>query len=367
MYSSSIVDNVDFFKDLKKEWTNLLDSISDRNIFSTWEWLFSWWEIFGERNKLFIITLRNPTNQELVGIAPLFIHRTAFYKFPVRELSFIGLNQSDRQNFICAPDDSHAIDNFFTTIIQYGHLWDIVRLDQISSPISIFPFNYEGLIFKCENSSICPYVRRNGGGDTYFNTLSKKCRRDIKHKENRITRFGKWDCKPLISSGSIDNLFDQIVSIESRSRKAHTDKLFLQNCDNLTFLKHFYNRCKHHNWFDISVLTIDFQPIAYLLGFKYKNIFLAYNMAYNKDYHVASPGKILLNKKIKNCFDFSSSINIFDFSRGDFYIKHLWAQKSLQQQRLYIFKTSFYSFFLYIISMRFRPLIKRLLKKHSKV
>ena len=345
MYKIDIVDDVSQFRDMRDEWNYLLSRSTTDTIFLTWEWLFSWWEIFGDNNKLFIITVRNNTN-ELIGIAPLFVHKTHFYKFPVRELSFIGLDHSDRQNFIVAEDDNFIFEHIFLIIFKNQKFWDIVRLDQIPEDQLYIPKDTNKKFFEVEDSSLCPYVEIAGDWDKYFKRLSKKFRKDIRNKSNRISRFGAWEFITTQKLSDVDASLKTIVGIERESQKKGTQKEFMNNKKNLEFIKRFIASCKDYDWIDLSIIKVNKRPIAYLLGFKYDLKYFAYNTAYDKNYHKASPGKILLNEKIKWCFCNQELIKSFDFLRGDFYIKSLWSKTTLKHKRLFCFKFSFYSVFL---------------------
>src|SRR5215213_11015547 len=59
------------FASLKQEWDGLYQSCPSATPFSSWEWLYSWWEVYGEGNyKLRLVTLRDPTSGLLVGLLP---------------------------------------------------------------------------------------------------------------------------------------------------------------------------------------------------------------------------------------------------------------------------------------------------------
>jgi hypothetical protein len=63
------------FASLKQEWDGLYQSCPSATPFSSWEWLYSWWEVYGEGNyKLRLITLRDEGGL-LVGLLPLMVRR----------------------------------------------------------------------------------------------------------------------------------------------------------------------------------------------------------------------------------------------------------------------------------------------------
>jgi CelD/BcsL family acetyltransferase involved in cellulose biosynthesis len=68
------------FASLKQEWDGLYQSCPSATPFSSWEWLYSWWEVYGEGNyKLRLVTLRDPTSGLLVGLLPFMVRRRRLF------------------------------------------------------------------------------------------------------------------------------------------------------------------------------------------------------------------------------------------------------------------------------------------------
>ena len=74
------VNNIEEFQALKEQWNLLLEQCSDNNIFLAWEWLFTWWQYFGNDKKLRILLIKEGNN--IIGIAPFMLttYREGFFK-----------------------------------------------------------------------------------------------------------------------------------------------------------------------------------------------------------------------------------------------------------------------------------------------
>ena len=57
------------FASLHAPWNRCLATSSNNTVFLTWEWLYTWWEIYSSRKRLSIL-LFHDEGGELVGIAP---------------------------------------------------------------------------------------------------------------------------------------------------------------------------------------------------------------------------------------------------------------------------------------------------------
>src|SRR5829696_8203914 len=72
---SAVVRDTRAFASLKEEWDDLYNSCPSATPFSSWEWLYSWWEAYGELYGLRLITLRDERSGLLVGLLPLMVRR----------------------------------------------------------------------------------------------------------------------------------------------------------------------------------------------------------------------------------------------------------------------------------------------------
>lgn len=365
-FETQVITDPRQFGELRTEWNQLLQRSTTNTIFLTWEWLYTWWKVFGDGTELFIILVRD-VEGALIGAAPLLIRRSNYYKFPVREMIFIGMGQADRQDFIVADDDYQIVHDILSKIHENISQWDIVNLEQIPSDSFLAKSEFiRAFRMEKEFSSLCPYVRMEGGWEEYFKSLSKKFRRDIKHKTNRIARFGRWAFETERSPDDVETLVESMELIERTSRKSSTQKAFFAPIGARDFILKFCKLCQQNDWLDFSRITLNDKPIAYLLGFLYGNKYCAYNMAFSEDFHEASPGKLLLNEKIKWCFEHIDIAEEFDFLRGDTYIKALWTSDNRVHLRIVLFKNSLYSKVIRFAVFHIRPAIKRILKRDRK-
>jgi hypothetical protein len=82
----------DFFLSSQDEWQKLLENSNADHFFMSWQWMSQWWINWGDRSsdKLTIIAVY--IADELVGIAPLYIYKSAYLKglIPIKRLQFLG-------------------------------------------------------------------------------------------------------------------------------------------------------------------------------------------------------------------------------------------------------------------------------------
>jgi len=158
---------------------------------------------------------------------------------------------------------------------------------------------------------------------------------------------------------------DNMVDIEETSRKKGSGMTLLKDQANRDFLTRYCQLSLEKGWLDYSTINLNGTRIAYLLGFLYDKKYYAYSMAFNEDFHEASPGKLLLNEKIKWCFENAESVQEFDFLRGGTYVKSLWTSDIRKHIRIVFFNNSLYSNLIKYAVFRIRPRIKKLLTRNQ--
>jgi len=351
------------FYALRKEWQELVERSTDADIFLTWEWMSSWWSSCSADGKLYLIAFREASGK-LVGIAPFQIKKDRLVGLPCRKLCFMGEPHSDRLGFLACGDRKALEKSVADILAAEKNEWDVVYLDQIDDHEYLFAcLKKHGLFTIKESSALCPYLRISGTWEDYYKGLSRKFKKDMKHKYNKLERLGRWSFTVKKDPGTILGKMPELKGVEKKSRKYGSDKAFLSHESNLKFLSLLISVSSAHEWVDLSLIEVNGRIICYLLGFRYRGRYLAYNMAYDEYFHQASPGKLLLNERIKWCFENRDKIHEFDFLRGDSYIKSLWTENRRENSRIIVFKTTPYSSLLFLVYGKIRPLIKKLLKK----
>jgi CelD/BcsL family acetyltransferase involved in cellulose biosynthesis len=137
------------FEDLsnfRAQWNRLLENSSDKSITQTWEWLFTWWKIYGEERKLYVII--GSDNNEIVGIAPFSIPKTKTKYFKILNYNtiwFIGSGEtidrnvtSDYLNLLTMGGKEKLFINSLLKWLNDLPFWDEIILENISSE-SIVP------------------------------------------------------------------------------------------------------------------------------------------------------------------------------------------------------------------------------------
>jgi hypothetical protein len=81
------------------------------------------------------------------------------------------------------------------------------------------------------------------------------------------------------------------------------------------------------------------QPIAFLIGFQTNDLFYFHETGFDPSYADLSPGLVLLNLVIKDCFE-NEKPSVFHFGTGESYYKNLLANRSGEEHTILIIRNN---------------------------
>ncbi len=357
MYHTEVISEPGRFLALRGEWEDLLCRSDSVTIFQTWEWLTSWWRVFGEGKRLWLITVRDRQGV-LVGAAPLFRRSGRYYRFPVREVAFLGDGYSDRQDFITCRDQPQVLREILGIIhAARGH--ELVRLEQLpDSSALVTGRELLGARTHLEVCSMSPFVRVAGTWEDYNRTLSRKFRENLRSRTRRMDQLGKWAFREE-SEPDTDALVALMEDLDRQSRKSSAGSAFYLREGAAEFMRTFLRHARERGWLRFAALELNGRTIAYALGFVYARRYLGYNTAFAEEAAELSPGKLVIHFSIQRRFQQPGEVTEYDLSPGATFIKSLWTSEERRQYRVVMFRPGPYRHLIRLAVFRIRPVIKR--------
>lgn len=329
------------FSSLGDIWNKTLGKSANKTIFSTFEWLYTWWENFGEGKELMILLVKD--GPEVIGIAPFLLDtENRFCIFHRKILRFIGEGISDYAMVITVGGSEEIV---FRAVIEWlrhnEQKWDVIKLRELGEKDNLLkclssdatPHNWEKGVQVC---SRLPYLKINGHWETYFETISKKLKKEIKWIENKLNRKNEWEYsldKERASPGILEELFNI-----NRERMREKDKKGWYEKDGYyNFIKGIINNSGDDVKPSISLMKIDGRIAAYIIGFVYAGKLNYWNVAIRNEYKDYSPGKMLLYYLIREMHT-TRRVEEIDLLRGDEDYKYKWASSERKNTSVSISK-----------------------------
>lgn len=157
-----IITTIEDFALLKDDWQRLENQSPDVTIFSTFDYCYTWWEVYQHlpEFKLWIIIVLH--NNQIVGIAPLIIEtRKIRFGFKVDIIQFLA--DGDYHDFLIERTLDVKADNVFKIIFsvfeEHNHYWDQIGISHIAHRSLLTNFIFKSNFNKSFNPLIeNPYI-----------------------------------------------------------------------------------------------------------------------------------------------------------------------------------------------------------------
>jgi CelD/BcsL family acetyltransferase involved in cellulose biosynthesis len=311
----TVHDQASIFEQLKSEWNALLERSNANQIFSTWEWQSTWWDVYQRGKQLWIVSCRDE-NDRLIGLGPWFIEQHPVLGRVVRSVGCVDV--TDYLDLIVNHDYLEPVLNCFAVFLS-GHQHefdniDLCNIPELSPTPRLFPGILEQYGFKAsvKQQEVCPVIDLPASWDDYLEGLDKKYRHELRRKIRRSRGAGA-DWYVVDSTHNLDEEIERFLELMASSDKEKAD--FLKDEQNVTFFKKIAPVLFEKGWLQLSFLTVGGHAAATYLNFDYGGRILVYNSGLAPDYGHLSPGIVLLAHLIRTALD--SRHSVFDFLRGN--------------------------------------------------
>ena len=339
MYEVKII-GVTEFKESRDLWNNLALEMYHPTIFCTWEWVYTWWEHFGEAYKPLILFVYEGT--EVKGILPLTSHKGLFRNkwMTGRILDYCGSLEifPDHLDIIASKEDAeHCTNAIFEFLSSEYKAWDVLLLSHISEESSLiscldkkeFPFDSERNV-----ANVAPFTPLSGSFEDYIKKFDHKQRYNIRRMKKKLYESQSIEymsCNPPQNNDCLKTLFNLH---EKRAREKNIISTF-KGARIFNFHNALLERTSENGWPWLRFLGNGKEIISVFYGFALNGYLFNYQVAHDPMWEKYSPGTVLLYCVIEDAFN--NGCKEFDFLRGNEKYKSTWANSSRNLITLSIF------------------------------
>jgi len=322
-------------------WNSLVkQSIADTP-FSRYEYLSEWWKTLGggEWKQATLVLVSATENDQLVGIAPLFITEYDGQQ----ALMLVGsIEISDYLDLIVREDDlprflSGLLDFLVSSLTDNWSAIDWYNIPDSSPTLAALKTESErrGWTYQEEVYRPTPYIPLNGSFDEYLSRLEKKQRHEIRRKMRRAAESGRVRFYVVDKDANIEAELEGFFH------------LMIQDVNKAMFLRDAMREqmsttiqaAHEQGYLWLGFLEVDGVNVAASLNFDYKNKLWGYNSGVSRTHMELSPGWVLLAHTIEWCCE--NGRYEFDFMRGDEEYKYRFGGVNRFVMRVKAIKPSF--------------------------
>lgn len=330
----SLISNDDEFESLCDSWRTLNEQSSKGNIFTSWEWLYTWWEVYQNVGSRQLYILRCCDNEnKLIGIAPFQIINNPKKYFPCgKQIIMLGTGETDGSSIfgeymdlLIAPHYEAAVVKAFSDFLfKNGFLWDGLKFHQLLDDSHI------SLLFSKHQDSIVKTTRVHGFRTlielpetykAYLMSLRKKMRNNITRTFSRLENEKEYTIDSIENVEDIDNAITILADL-NRSRRGDLQESSAFDFPNFEknhrkLAKRLVSKDDTSKHISLRILRFDKEPIAALYSFIDGDTIHAYQSGFEKENgHRYSLLTMMLTQEISKSIE-NRSLKTFNFMYSD--------------------------------------------------
>lgn len=206
---------------LQAEWNALTERSASGFITLTWEWVETWWEVFGDAGRqLCVLVARD--GDRLVGIAPLQRRTVRQHGLPFQRIEFLcsGEDESDEicsdyLDFLCEPGREAEVTGAFVRHLA-GLEWDEIVLAGIRGNSPNLPALRQMPRYGESPRKESVVVPLAADWETFLMTLSKKMRFRVRRHRRLIADKGPVAFRRVQTEAELVAEFPRFVDLHQR-------------------------------------------------------------------------------------------------------------------------------------------------------
>ncbi len=294
MYTVTRIDNNKAFESLRDDWNKLHAQTEHHNIFGTFDWLYAWWQTFGDEHGLYLLVLRR--DGEIVGIAPLMITADSLLGRPKRTVRFIGTPEIDYGDFLGA-DKAKISRQVVSYLLANTSDWTDIDLSQISERSSTVDTLTQALeaervryrLIRIETCSSFVFEGSDADRAAYDPRRDKGLKSDI----NFFKRTGELELEEFKDPVEISRqLYGLFHCHANRWHNTATPSFFLQRryCD---FYQALTKKLAPCGGISMLLLKHNGLNLAYQFNFTLDGTAFLYTLTHNVFHRRRAPGMVI--------------------------------------------------------------------------
>jgi CelD/BcsL family acetyltransferase involved in cellulose biosynthesis len=356
-----VIDSFERFCELEPVWNDLLSQSDVDNPHLTFEWFSCWWEAFTEKEKPFIVLVKE--NTTVLAIAPLMETRIRYRNYlTVKTITFIANKHTNRAGFILGSKKKSVVRHLIEFVYRYGR-FDVVKLDFIeggseTDRLLSDVLHEQRVKYRRDKSLSSPYILIDKDWNSYLKSRSKSLRNKLKRRKRNLEEFGDCDVTEY-SRGNVTSGIDALYEISKNSWKFKNGSAIVCNERVKKFYTSLIKVLAMREWLRLWILRVDGKPIAYDLTIHYKKRNYSLKTSFDEAHRSLSPGLYLDTYTLNKYFE--SNDTEVDLLGHKSEYKMRWTSLLRDHQTFLCFNNNFYGKMLALFELVIIRLIKNVL------
>jgi CelD/BcsL family acetyltransferase involved in cellulose biosynthesis len=310
------------------EWEVILRENPRLSIFSTPEWLGSWWKAFGSNKQMLALAFSNDSD-ELLGLAPFYVDTSRSPAFArLKLLRLIGDGSEDSDNLELIVKRGHenvcvgALFDWLTTTSnwQLGML-NTLPSDSTAAAALLQALKSCGWKFRV-NSRPRLTVDLPHTWDEYLASLSAKQRAKVRYLRRRLEKAYKFRIFKCTSSEDLAPCLEALFDLHQRRWQMRSEPGTFACASRRTFYFQMARSFLDRKWLELWSLELNGRPVAAQFGFRYRDTVYSLQEGFDPRYLSDRVGFVLRSYVLQQLI--SEGVRHYDFLAGLGEAKERW-------------------------------------------
>ena len=287
------------------------------------------------------IALAHADDGALVGLFPYFRRVGRVRGVPCRQLHAISQLYSGR-NRLLAHDPVAFAEGLLTALAVTEAPWDRLCLTVLDDSPSVRALAAaaagRGYVIESVGLADSPYIDLPATWDTCFDALSKKFRWLLRTSRKRMEELGRLEHRVFQTPAEVPVFMAAMYAIEKASWKEKSGSSITLNETQQTFYHALALAAAAQGWLRGHVLSLDDEPLAYVLGISLGPVFHDLKESYKHTMREHSPAHVLKTFVLPMLI--AEGITRYDFRGKCDEFKMKWTDRCYRRRELVIHSTT---------------------------
>jgi CelD/BcsL family acetyltransferase involved in cellulose biosynthesis len=325
-----LVENWSTDGKLEPAWDSIISENQQLTIFSTREWLQSWWGSFGNGHKLECFTF--VCGNQTVGIAPFF--RSCQSLAGLHNLNHLRLvgggPDSDSLDLIVRPGHERACLHSWLRLLAGAKEWDVCSLETLAQDSTIAKLlsaelEHLGWVYKLDRVPNW-YISLPATWEEYVANLSPDFRPLVTRYPKRLASRYAIKFSRCHTQEELERYLAVLFELHQRRWERARYPGAFASVERCQFYRLMASAFLKRGWLEFWMLELADVPVAIQFCFRYRNTIYLAQEGFDPDYANEKVGYALRARVIQYCI--SSGIQRYDFMGGsDPYKQRFGAQE----------------------------------------
>ena len=302
-------------------WRRLCDACPTSTPFQRPEWLLSWVRCLGPVQP-WVIAVHD--DQQLLGLAPLFVDQRPAPEGPLRMLGFLGADVSDYLDVLIRPGHERAVlDAMFGVLAAERARWDGCELHQIrpwTSPLTNFELP-DGWALQVIGRHVSPSLPLPSRVDELDRSVPPRHLRRFHTYRRRAARAGELRLERATPE-TCARLLDSLITLHQARWRSRGQRGCLAERRIRQFHHEVARAFAARDALALYALHLDDRVIACLYGFEQHGCLYCYLGGFDPESAALSPGVLMIGMVLEESI--RRGLVRCDLLRGNEAYKYWW-------------------------------------------